>query len=71
LIRDESGIWWFIGCRGFKINGNNGKPTLKYFLGEGMYFPDSDSENNQRKKTVETVKKDKSDYTKLKMCRFC
>jgi hypothetical protein len=32
VYRDESGLWWFIGCRGFKVGGNNGKASLKYFI---------------------------------------
>lgn len=48
FIKDESGLWWFIGCRAFKLNGSNGKPSLKYFLSEGALMADnSDSENDK------------------------
>lgn len=32
FYRDESGLYWFIGCRGFKIEGNNGNPSLRNFI---------------------------------------
>lgn len=69
IFRDESGIWWFIGCRGFKTSGNNGKPTLKYFTLETNVISDESDEEKKKKQNEE--QKAKSDYTKLRMCRFC
>jgi hypothetical protein len=50
LNRDESGLWWFIGCRAFKINGSNGKPNLKYFCFQTHAVEDSEDEEGAKKK---------------------
>ena len=50
FIKDESGLWWFIGCRGFRIGGNNGKPTLRYFTQEIIVDSDSDEEKKKKAK---------------------
>ena len=63
---------WFIGCREFKINGSNGKPTLRCFaLEANLVSDDSDDEDGQKKKAKEAEKNQKTDYTKVRMCRFC
>jgi hypothetical protein len=49
FVKDESGLLWFVGCRGFKIVGNNSKPTLKYFMLEIGICSDTDSDSNKKK----------------------
>ena len=44
--RDESGIWWFIGCRGFNISGTAPKWNFKYFLAEALLFVPDDSDED-------------------------
>lgn len=36
FIKDESGIWWFIGCRGFNISGTAPRWSFKFFLPEAL-----------------------------------
>lgn len=82
FIKDESSLWWFIGCKAFKIDEyrmkkHSGKPSLKYFLSEGALMGNDDisevvsEKEGQHTKDKVDIKKDKSDYTKLRMCRFC
>lgn len=62
-------MWWFIGCRGFKVSGNNGKPSLRYFTIENHIISEDSDEEKKKAKKVDS--KGKTDYTKLRMCRFC
>lgn len=51
VFRDESGLWWFIGCRGFKMSGDNGKSSLKFFMTEAaLMFDDHESDEDKKKK---------------------
>lgn len=75
FIKDESGLWWFIGCRAFKVCGNNGRPTLRYFTLETHIMSDASDEEGDgkgdKKKIIDIISAGKGDYTKLRMCRFC
>lgn len=44
---------WFVGCKGFKVEGNNGKPALKYFMMEVGLMSDGDNSDSGKKKKGE------------------
>ena len=49
-FRDESGLWWFIGCKNFKVYGDNGHPSLRNFIHESVDSDSEDSPDKEKKK---------------------
>jgi hypothetical protein len=71
FVKDDSGLWWFIGCRSFIVSGNNGKPHIRYFNPDAAAIALPGKPEDEDECVRVDVSKGKSDYTKLKMCRFC
>ena len=50
FIKDESGLWWFIGCRAFRMNGTSGRPSLRFFTLETHSYNKNDNDDSDEEK---------------------
>lgn len=66
FIKDQSGIWWFLGVKAFKLEESLAKPVLNAFLPHHEVYVDQE-DNPKKKIDLEKV----SEYVKLRICRFC
>ena len=66
FIRDQAGIWWFLGVKAFKTETSYAKQTFKAFIPSHELLADVD----EGKKDKQGSEK-KSEYVKLRICRFC
>jgi hypothetical protein len=74
-IKDPADIWWLIGVKAFKLEETQAKPILRAFIPHLDYLSLEDDDDKKKDKygRLKSANKDntKSEYVKLRICRFC